>query len=142
MATRRARLAAACIVLLLSRRKKRRARSIWAKKWLLRREQIGFEQTLFRELRTEDENCYKNFIRMNAEDFDYLVEKITPLIKKRDTNWRQAISPAMRLCVTLRFLATGESFTDLTYFFRMGLSTIASILLTVLKAIYDCTKNI
>lgn len=142
MATRRARLAAACIVLLLSRRKKRRARSIWAKKWLLPREQIGFEQTLFRELRTEDENCYKNFIRMNAEDFDYLVEKITPLIKKRDTNWRQAISPAMRLCVTLRFLATGESFTDLTYFFRMGLSTIASILLTVLKAIYDCTKNI
>lgn len=107
MATRRVRLAAACLALILLRRKKKRVRSIWAKKWLIRRDNIGVERTLFRELRMEDENCYKNFIRMAPDDFDYLVERITPLIKKRDTNWRQAISPAMRLCVTLRFLATG-----------------------------------
>lgn len=74
----------------------------------MRREKIGVEQTLFHELRTEDQNCYKNFIRMTAEDFDYLVEKIKTSIKKQDTNWRQAISPAMRLCVTLRFLTTGK----------------------------------
>lgn len=34
-------------------------------------------------------------------------------------------------------LFIGESFTDLMYFFRMGLSTIASIVPEVLKAIYD-----
>lgn len=108
MASRRARLAAACLVLLVNQRKKKRNRSIWAKKWLQRRENIGIERTLFRELRMEDETCYRNFVRMKPEDFDFLLEKITPLIKKQDTNWRQAISPAMRFCVTLRFLATGN----------------------------------
>lgn len=63
---------------------------------------------LLRELREGDALFYKNFLRMAPEDFEYLLEKVTHLIKKQDTLMRKAISPAERLAITLRFLATGK----------------------------------
>ena len=40
--------------------------------------------------------------------FNELLEMVTPLIKRRDTLMRNSISPAERLALILRFLATGE----------------------------------
>jgi hypothetical protein len=36
-----------------------------------------------------------------------ILEMVTPIIKRRDTLMRDSISPAERLALTLRFLATG-----------------------------------
>lgn len=44
---------------------------------------------------------------MNSNMFEDLVEKLTPLIKRQDTHLRKSISPAERLAVILRHLATG-----------------------------------
>lgn len=46
---------------------------------------------------------------MNSTLFEDLLEKVTPFIKKQDTHLRQSISPAERLSLTLRHLATGNS---------------------------------
>uniref|UniRef100_A0A8C6LI08 DDE Tnp4 domain-containing protein n=1 Tax=Nothobranchius furzeri TaxID=105023 RepID=A0A8C6LI08_NOTFU len=43
---------------------------------------------------------------MSVEEFNDLLERVTPQIIKRDTHLRKAISPRERLSVTLRFLAT------------------------------------
>ncbi|KAG8274701.1 hypothetical protein J6590_102071 [Homalodisca vitripennis] len=52
---------------------------------------------------------------MSKQDFEHLIKLIEPAMKKRDTYMRSAIGTKGRLTVTLRFLATGDSFT-----FRCG----------------------
>ena len=61
-----------------------------------------------REIRLLDTSSYKHFMRMDASTFEELLSSIAPRITYQDTVMRQAISPAERLAVTLRFLATGK----------------------------------
>lgn len=79
---------------------------------------------------------YKNFLRMNIADFNNLVEMVSPLIKKVDSNMREPISPGVRLALTLRFLATGDSFMSLQYLFRITQTTISTIIPEVCDALY------
>lgn len=44
---------------------------------------------------------------MDTDMFQNLVEKVTPLIQRQNTHLRESISPAERLSLTLRHLATG-----------------------------------
>ena len=61
-----------------------------------------------KEIRAVDAFSYQNFLRMNATAFEELLSSIASKITFQDTVMRQAISPAERLAITLRFLATGE----------------------------------
>jgi hypothetical protein len=45
---------------------------------------------------------------MTTDDFLYLVEKVSPLIEKKNTVMRNAIPADERLALTLRYLATGK----------------------------------
>lgn len=45
---------------------------------------------------------------MDTDTFEFLLEKVTPLIKKQNTHLRESILPNERLSVTLRHLATGK----------------------------------
>jgi len=45
---------------------------------------------------------------MDTATFEELLEKVTPLIEKRNTSLRESISAAERLSLTLRHLATGS----------------------------------
>lgn len=44
---------------------------------------------------------------MTPEEFDALLKAVGPMIVKKDTKMRQAITAKERLSLTLRFLATG-----------------------------------
>lgn len=54
---------------------------------------------------------------------------------------REPISAGERLAVTLRYLATGESFSSLQYIFRIPQSTISTIVPEVCDAIYAVLKD-
>ena len=54
---------------------------------------------------------------------------------------RKAISVDERLSLTLRFLATRHSFSDLEADFKMHRTTISGIVIEVCNAIYDCLKD-
>uniref|UniRef100_I3JLH2 DDE Tnp4 domain-containing protein n=1 Tax=Oreochromis niloticus TaxID=8128 RepID=I3JLH2_ORENI len=56
----------------------------------------------------DDMRGFRDLLRMSVEDFNYLLERVSPAIIKKDTHLRKAISPRERLSVTLRFLATGK----------------------------------
>ena len=92
------------------RRRQRRRRRWWVRPWILRRRQYGAYDTLMKELEAEDIPGYKSFQRLYPEVFKQLLEKVTPLIKKKDTPMRMSIPPAVRLALTLRYLATGNFF--------------------------------
>lgn len=98
---------------LFFRSQRRTYRSVWIRDWLLRRNDLGAYETLFSELRVEDEGSFLNFVRMSPALFDDLVEKVRPYIERQDTTFRKAISPGMRLAITLRYLATGMVSLDL-----------------------------
>lgn len=53
---------------------------------------------------------------MDTNTFKFLVQKVTPLIQRQNTRLRECISPAERLSVTLRHLATGN-----LYFYRKNI---------------------
>ena len=58
-------------------------------------------------------------------------------MRMKDTTMRTAISPQERLALTLRFLATGETFRSLEFFFRISRKAISYIVVQVVTAIYD-----
>jgi hypothetical protein len=78
---------------------------------------------------------------MDPSIFDEIYEKVKPLIEKKNTNMRDAISAHARLCLTLRFLASGASYKELMYEFRISVSSIAKIVPNVCQALYDVLKD-
>lgn len=121
--------------------RKSRPRRVWVHDWVKKRDTEGVYMKLLNELRNDYPKLYRNFVRMSADDFDFLLELVTPLIQKKDTQMRDSISPGARLAVTLRFLATGESFMSLQYIFRIPQPTISRIVPEVCDAIYTVLKD-
>ena len=78
---------------------------------------------------------FKYLVRMEPEMFDEILARITPRIKKQDTNFKKAIEPGLKLAVTLRFLATGEACKSLGTTFRVGMNTISLFVPEVCEAI-------
>ena len=103
------------------RRRKRRNRKVWVRDWIRDRPKQGAYHQLLQELRLSDARSYSNFLRMDQATFDELLSKVGPLITYKDTFMRKAISPGERLALILRFLATGEHYLDLHYFFTISL---------------------
>ncbi|XP_018360612.1 PREDICTED: uncharacterized protein LOC108759604 [Trachymyrmex cornetzi] len=98
---------------------------------------------LFEEFGPEDPRSFQNFTRMQEEVMEELLNLLIPYIEKKDTVMRKAISPRMRLSVTLRYLATGNSFQDLAYSTRIAPNTLSKIILETLQTIITVlNKNV
>ena len=82
---------------------------------------------------------FKKFIEYWKKKFFNLVR---PWITKKSTNWRQPIHAEVKLSVTLRYLATGETFESLMYQFRVHSSTIARFIPIVYQTIYNELQDI
>ena len=65
---------------------------------------------------------------MSPESFDYILSLVEPLITKKSTTLREPISPAERLSLTLRFLASGSSQTSMSFTYRIGRTTVSNII--------------
>jgi hypothetical protein len=50
----------------------------------------------------QDPELFKSFYRMSIESFSLLVDIIEPQVRKKDTNFRTAVSAEERLLITLR----------------------------------------
>ena len=108
MSPPRKKVTAAALLVLSRNLKKKKRRQIWVRKWISKRDEEGLHAKLLQELLSEDDKSFQNFLRMSREDYDYLLEKVTPKIIKSDTHLRKAIPPSVRLTLTLRFLASGK----------------------------------
>ena len=123
--------------------RRRRPRTCWVRNWLKpeRRLAIGHYHQLMEELRFDDQESFYNFLRITPPMFDELLERITPFIGKEDTNYRKALEPGMKLAITLRHLATGDSYASLQYDFRVARNTISLLLREVCDALVMELKN-
>nr|CAI5845274.1 unnamed protein product [Callosobruchus analis] len=130
-----------CVKELLPSRKKKRNRTIWVRNLLSRRENLGARTRLLAETREEDINGYKNHLCILPHKFDELLSEILSSIWKQDTHMRNAISAKVKLEVTMRYLATGDSLYTLEALHRVTRSTIAQFLPDVCNAIYNTLKE-
>lgn len=66
-----AEVSAAVIVAVICKRRKRKrkAREVWEREWLRRRTERGVYRQLLEELRLEDEESYRKYLRMDTETF-------------------------------------------------------------------------
>ena len=78
---------------------------------------------------------------MSTEDFENLICLIGPAIHKQNTNWRTAISVTERLALTLRFLATGDSYHSMMYQFKISTQSISFIVPEVCEAIVNALSE-
>jgi len=128
-------LAIAQVLVDRQRRQKRRPKRYQTREWLLRRPLHGQYDQLMVELREEDVGAFRNFIRMEPRMFQELLDRVGPRLLKKDSFWRKALVPGLKLAITLRHLATGDSYQSLMYAFRVASNTISSFVPEVCEAI-------
>lgn len=92
---------------------------------------------MLRELAAEDPPSYKNWLRIDEDSFNFLVTLLTPSLQRQDTVMRKAIPVGERLAITLRYLATGHTFQDLEYQFRVSRHSISRIVVETCKALFN-----
>ncbi|XP_053319731.1 uncharacterized protein LOC128491433 [Spea bombifrons] len=74
---------------------------------------------------------------MSMSSFDYLLHLLRPSLTLQETHMRKPIQPVVRLLITLRFMATGESFSSLQFQFYVGKTTIANIVKETCTLIWE-----
>lgn len=124
-----------------NKQKIRRKRKCWVRAWISRRSVLGASDTLLVEWSLEDPDYFRKRLRMSTDQFDNLLHMVTPLIQKCNTNMREALSPKMKLQITLKFLATGDNYSSLAESFRVPECTISLFLKDVLNAIYSVLQD-
>ena len=108
------------------------------RKWIKRRATRGYFNTIIDELRCEDTNTYKEMMRMSYETFKEILRYIEPQITPEESfHGTEPIRAEERLALTIRFLATGETFRSLHYQFRISERAISYIVSQVCGAIVD-----
>ncbi|XP_049291680.1 putative nuclease HARBI1 [Anopheles funestus] len=128
------------IRLFAAARRQRGSRDFWMQTLFEHRRNTTGD--LLEDMRNEGvRDTLKNFVRLNRDDFDHLLHLVRNRIAKKDTTMRKAISPLERLCITMRFLATGDSYESLSVLFRVSKSSISKIIPEVCDAIKDALHD-
>ena len=87
------------------------------------------------ELMAEYPAAFRNCTRIGPAMFHDPLQVVGPRITKNHTWFRQSINPDLKLEITLRFLATWDTYRTLMYGFRDAHNTICSIVRDVCEAI-------
>ena len=120
-----------CTLLILKRikfAKQRRERKCRVRKIYLDRPEKGEYQLLVKDMQLFDRDYFFHCFRMSPALFKELLCLVASHISKKDTKLRQPISPSERLCVTLRYLVTGDAFVTIGASYRMSPVAISQII--------------
>lgn len=117
----------------LTRPKKREK---WVNDLFLERDRVGFFKSLIPKLLSNEQYNLKRFLRVDKVVLGYLVASLRPCLEKH-SNFREPISVEEKVIITLRYLATGESFESLQYQFLVAANTISGIVRDTCRAIVN-----
>ncbi|XP_021347872.1 uncharacterized protein LOC110446863 [Mizuhopecten yessoensis] len=85
----------------LQERRRQRARRryskkrFWVRTWLTEDERVSAGQynNLMVKLRNEDVQSFTNYLRMPPDMFQFLLNRLTPRLQKKDTKFRRPLEP-------------------------------------------------
>ncbi|XP_050064956.1 uncharacterized protein LOC126553887 [Aphis gossypii] len=118
----------------------RKRRRYWVNEYYKSRNKYNATNMLY-DLTLNSTKKFENFCRMSPEDFEYLLNKIGPSITKTDTNMRKSIPIQEKLAVTLRYLASGDSFISLSYMFKFSPQSVSRCVQEVCSALIQELKD-
>ena len=130
----------ALLLLVIFRRRRKRLKNkykkrFWVRKIFKERNQKGEYHLLVKDLRLFDhEFFFKNF-RMLPEKFEQLLSYVAPMITKSSFR-RECISADQRLCITLRYLVTGDAKATISSSYRVSSTTVGRIISETCEAIW------
>ncbi|XP_061716903.1 putative nuclease HARBI1 [Cydia pomonella] len=119
------------LVLLLRRRKRRR---FWMRPFFKAKDRLSYPNDILN-------SGFLDAYRMSNSDIEKLLNMVAPTIAKMDTNYRQSISPKSRLLITLRFLASGDSYQSLVLTFKVSQQSISCIIPEVCSALISSLRD-
>ncbi len=120
---------------------RRRRTLLWTCPWLQRRQLFGWYECLMMELEAEDPAFFKNLVHIEPAMFHELLQRLSPMIAKKETWYCKSLYPGLRLAITLFFLATSDSYNSLMYGFRVAYNTISLIVKDMCQAIIDIYED-
>jgi hypothetical protein len=85
----------------------------------------------------EDGSGFRNFTRITASDFELLMSITGSKVSRQNTNYRKSVTVNERLAVTLRFLATEDSYQSLMHLFKISKQSISTIVPEVCEALVE-----
>ena len=100
------------------------------------REEKSEFNILVRELQIFDHEYFFKSFRMSPTKFERLLSWVAPHITKSSLR-RSVASPAERLCVTLRYLCTGDAQITIATGYRMSPSVVSRVIKHTSKVIWD-----
>ena len=117
--------------------RQRRHRKYRFRPWLTQAEleKEGQYSRAMLRLHLDDPMAYRNFMGMPSELYQELEQRITSEFQRDWTLMRYPMCPGVKLTVTLRYLATGDSYTTLQNAFRVASSTIDKFVPEVCNAV-------
>lgn len=98
------------------------------REWIKRRNLFGASATFLKEVELEDPETFRNHLRLTTNQFQELLSVVEHSIKKKDTLMGAALEHRIKLQITLRYLATGDSFSTLEHMYRIPKTTISKFL--------------
>lgn len=123
------------------RRRNRRPRRWWVRPMYVNRPIHGHYHALMEELRLQDPQTFKEFLRVDVPTFYDILARIEGRITKQTTKMREPISPGMKLAFTLRFLASGSYLRGLRFHFRVAHNTMSKLIVEVCQALVDIMED-
>ena len=105
------------------------------------RKKYGLYHILTDELRLFDKEYFFRFVRMTPQRFEHLLSLVGPHLQRTTTKMRESISPAERLILTLKFLASGDSQKSLCFSFRISRAAICTFLSETCENLWEVLSS-
>ena len=99
------------------------------------------KNTILEDLQCDGGIFFKIFTRMSLDDFTIILNLIRPEVSKRNTVMREAIPAEIRLAITIRYLATRDSYVSLSFLFMISKKSIMCIICESVRAINGAIKD-
>ena len=111
-------------------------RRIWVRDWYKSRSTFCMYNHLLRDLNREDPKLLKNYLRMPKKVFKELFKRLKKRLKKRHVV-RKPLSVGLKLVLTLRYLASGASYSSMRFHWRLPHNTISCVVREVCTALVE-----
>ncbi|XP_071580016.1 putative nuclease HARBI1 [Temnothorax nylanderi] len=119
----------------LKKKRRYKKKRTWITEFFEQRRRYGFYYTALPILKLEDLR-FRNYFRMSTIQFEELLELVAPKIT-RQYAIREPIEAGQRLSICLRYLASGDSMTSMSYQYLVSLTAVSKIISETCQALWE-----
>ncbi|XP_018399460.1 PREDICTED: putative nuclease HARBI1 [Cyphomyrmex costatus] len=133
---RRAQVLYAKMPMLLEKKRAYKKKQYWVAPYLRDRLEHSFYHVSLPKLTVDDGVRFHNYFRMSTTQLEELMSIVGPYLVKQNVV-RESIGPKERLVITLRYLASGDSMTSMSYQYLIELTTVCNIIRETCEVIWN-----